>query len=355
MTPSDLVLRPLISLGFCLLSLPLTAPAFSQSEVVKRGDFTRDGKPNVQAPSAIAIDWSTEKPLFEKNPDELRPVASLSKMMAVLVVQETCNLKPEELHVMSVENRVAAKGGDRSGLTTGWSYSHTDLMYSALMRSDNRAVPALGEACHLTPDQFGERMSAKARALGLNKTIFVEPTGLSPLNVSTAREVMVILKQVTRIPELARIMTTQKYLVVGSKNGKTKSHVIRNTDRFVMSGSLDVIGGKTGYTDLARYCLAVALQMPERGSVGVVVMGAEGKLTRFADVRRILKWLGKKDAVVATSAPIGSEVDEANGNSSSVKEAGLTPKPAADSGVSHNSPASSNVSNSSGDSDKTVN
>ena len=155
---------------------------------------------------------------------------------------------------------------------------------------------------------------------------------------------MAILKQVTKIPELARIMTTQKYLVVGSKNGRTKSHVIRNTDRFVMSGSLDVIGGKTGYTDLARYCLAVALQMPQRGSVGVVVMGAEGKLTRFADVRRILKWLGKQDAVVATSAPIDAEVEEVNGNSSAVKEAGLTAKP-----------PSSNVSNSSGDSDKTVN
>ena len=286
----------------------------AQSEVQRRNDFTRDGKPNVQATSAMAIDWESGKVLYERNPDEIRPVASLSKMMAALVIQEDCKLKAEELHVMSSTNRDAAKGGDHSHLMTGWSYSHQDLLYMALMKSDNRAVPALGEACNMTPAQFGEKMTEKARSLGLKQTIFVEPTGLSPLNVSTAREMMTILKQVTRVNELARIMTTQKYLVTGYKGGRSRNIVIRNTDRFVMSGSLDILGGKTGYTDLARYCLAVAMQLPERGSVGVVVMGADGKLTRFADVRRIVKWLGKREAIVATSRDVNSAETPENSN-----------------------------------------
>lgn len=285
--------------------------SFGQGELQRRTDFTRDGRPNVQAASALAIDWESGKVLFERNPDEPRPVASLSKMMAMLVIHENCHLKPDGMHEMNVSNREAAKGGDHSPLTTGWSYSHQDLMYMALMKSDNRAVPALGDACQMTPTQFGEKMTERARSFGLKQTIFVEPTGLSPLNISTAREMMTILKQVTRIPDLTRIMTTQKYLVTGYKNGRTRNVVIRNTDRFVMNGSLDILGGKTGYTDLARYCLAVALQMPERGSVGVVVMGADGKLTRFADVRRIVKWLGRKEAIVATSHDSSQESDSA--------------------------------------------
>lgn len=300
-------------LGFYLVWF--SGPVRGQSEVQRRNDFTRDGKPNVQATSAMAIDWESGKVLYERNADEIRPVASLSKMMAALVIQEDCKLKADDLHVMSATNRDAAKGGDSSHLMTGWSFTHQDLLYMALMKSDNRAVPALGEACQMTPAQFGQKMTEKARLLGLKQTIFVEPTGLSPLNVSTAREMMIILKQVTKVNELARIMTTPKYLVTGYKGGRSRNIVIRNTDRFVMSGSLDILGGKTGYTDLARYCLAVAMQLPERGSVGVVVMGADGKLTRFADVRRIVKWLGKRDAIMATSQEVtGSETPDNSNN-----------------------------------------
>ena len=174
-------------------------------------------------------------------------------------------------------------------------------MHAALMRSDNRAFPALAEACGMTPLQLGERMTSRARELGLAKTVFAEPTGLSPNNVSTAHEVALMLQEVTKRPRLQAIMAKRSYWMTAHLPGgkRIQRYEIRNTDRLLQSKDFSVIGGKTGFTNLARYCLAVALRTVEHGDLGMVLMGAEGKLTRFADVRRIYQWLKKNNTVAA--------------------------------------------------------
>ena len=176
-------------------------------------------------------------------------------------------------------------------------------MYAALMRSDNRAFPALAEACGISPEEMGRRMTTRAREMGLVNTHFDEPTGLSPHNVSTAREVMVMLEQVVKRPELAAIMSTRRYVATGyNKNGRAYRFEMGNTDRLLMNREKPVIAGKTGYTDLARYCLAIALRSNLTSRLGIVVMGAEGKLTRFADVRRILRWLDRNPTLVSVNS-----------------------------------------------------
>ncbi len=256
---------------------------------------------DVKSPSVVVLSWDQGKILYERNADEVRPIASLSKMFAGLVIHDDCKLDWNSQHEMSPENRDAARGGDFSKLKTGWKFTVEDLMHAALMRSDNRAFPALAEACGMTPAQLGERMTSRARELGLAKTIFSEPTGLSPNNVSTAHEVALMLQEVTKRPRLQAIMAKRSYWMTAHlPDGKrTQRYEIRNTDRLLQSRDFSVIGGKTGFTNLARYCLAIAVRTVEYGDLGMVLMGAEGKLTRFADVRRIYQWLKKNSTVAA--------------------------------------------------------
>ena len=288
------------SVGFLLVAAAVFLPSCSDYAFGRGRKGVDSENPGVKTTTVFVQDWNSDEVLYQRRADEVRPIASLSKMWAALVIMEECKLKPDELHVMSSENRQAAKGGDRSRLTTGWRFSHKDLLHAALMRSDNRAFPALAEACNMTPEDLGARMTARARSLGLLQTNFAEPTGLSAHNTSTAREVNGMLREVMSRPQIAAIMGTKRYWMTAvRKDGRSTQMELSNTDRLLNGGQVAVVGGKTGYTDLARYCLAISVLSPsdelsERAKLGIVLMGAEGKLTRFADVRRILTWLKEK-------------------------------------------------------------
>jgi D-alanyl-D-alanine endopeptidase (penicillin-binding protein 7) len=302
-------------------ALAASAPA---SALARRGggvpDFTRDGLPNVQSASALVIDVKDNSVLFERDADLVRPLASISKLVGALVIQTECNLKPDDLHEMTVANRDGAKGGDKSKLITGWSYSHKDLMHAALMRSDNRALPALGEACGMDTTQFGARMTERVRKLGLTKTFFKEPNGLSGENVSTAREIMIFLREVTKIPELTEILGTNEYTLVAHKNGHTREIGIHSTDRLLTKNIATIVGGKTGYTDLARYCFAVHAKTTDGREVGMVFLGAEGRHTRFADFTRVVKWL-------SPSAPASSPALDLKAGEPALVEGKATDQP----------------------------
>lgn len=277
----------LIPVLFALVPMP------DSQALARRGisDLTADGLPNVQSVAALVVDLQSGSVLFERDADSLRPIASISKLVGALVFHEDCKVDPTQLHEMTTRNRDAAKGGDKSKLTTGWSYSVRDLLHAALMRSDNRALPALGEACGMDPQRFGEKMTERVRRLGLTRTFFREPNGLSPENVSTPREVLVFLREVVKYSELAAIMATQEHVITAHKGGKTREIKIKNTDRLLSKDLATIIGGKTGYTDLARYCFTVAARMKDKRELGMVFLGAEGRHTRFADFTRVVRWL----------------------------------------------------------------
>ena len=232
-----------------LLVLDASAPALAKS-----AGIDRDGKPQIKSATALVIDLKNDAVLYEKDADLVRPIASISKVFAALVYLEECKLDPDALHEMSPANRDAARGGDKTKLTTGWSYSHKDLLHAALMRSDNRAMPALSEACGMDPATMAHKMTLKARKLGLTKTFFQEPDGLSAANVSTAREVMVALRDAIKFPTLTEIMSKQNYEIIAHKDGRLRPLKIRNTDRLLSKNLAQILGGKTGYTDIARYC-----------------------------------------------------------------------------------------------------
>lgn len=284
--------RPLLPSAVIGLSCLLVPAWPGEAARARSQELTRDGLPNIKSAAALVVDLSNDAVLYERDADTVRPIASISKLVGALVIHEECKLDPLALHEMTVANRDAAKGGDKSKLTTGWRYSHSDLLHAALMRSDNRALPALGEACGMDTAKFGERMTARVRKLGLMKTFFKEPNGLSAENVSTARELVAVIREATKIQALTDVMSTREHLLTAhNKEGKTRQIKIRNTDRLLSKNIATIIGGKTGYTDIARYCFAVAARTLEGRNVAMVFLGAEGRHTRFADFSRVIKWL----------------------------------------------------------------
>jgi D-alanyl-D-alanine endopeptidase (penicillin-binding protein 7) len=253
--------------------------------------LTTDGRPNVQSKSWIVVDYDTGEVLEQRNADEVRPIASLSKLAAALVVVERKPAWTAKTAITDDDQRVA-RGGARSRLPVGASLTNLDLLHAALISSDNRAVPALGRAVGLTPPQLAQAMTKKARALGLKATRFEEPTGLGTGNVSTAREVVGLLKASLADPLLAEIQRKHEHDATVEGGRYRQVHYV-NTDRILRGGQFKVLGGKTGYTDEARYCLVIAAEVAGR-RVAMAFLGAEGELTRFGDFTRVAEWMRVK-------------------------------------------------------------
>ena len=257
---------------------------------------TKGGQPNVQARASLVLDESGTQ-IYARNPDTERPIASISKLAAVLVVMDK-GLELEGLSTINKTDAEVAKGGAKSRLLEGMTLSNRDLLHAAMLGSDNRAIPALGRAVKLTPSQLAAAMNAKAKQLGLKNTHFREPTGLSVENVSTPREVIAhpVLGPITHRPEYD-----------AHPVGKPPIKYI-NTDRRAARGNVQLLGGKTGYNDFARYCLVVATKVDGR-TIYMSFLGDEGELTRFGDVARVADWIVShkpKTAVAAADTPAGS-------------------------------------------------
>ncbi len=246
---------------------------------------TRGGLPNVQAAGALVLDESGRQ-LYAKNPDKERPIASISKLAATLTVVEH-GLELDGLSTINKNDIDVAKGGARSRLLDGMTLSNRDLLHAALMGSDNRAIPALGRASKFTPAQLTAAMNAKVRALGLRNTRFHDPTGLSTGNVSTPREVIAMLKAVMANQVLAPITRRAEY--DAHPVGKPSLHY-NNTNHPAQRGNVQVLGGKTGYNDDARYCLVVATRI-DGHLYYMAFLGDDGKMTRFGDVARVADWI----------------------------------------------------------------
>ena len=255
--------------------------------------YTHGGMPNVQAHAAVVLDMEKGEELFAKNADEVRSIASISKLMAMMVVLDR-GLDLDKTTVIVDDDRKLAVRGARSRLPVGLSFTNRDLLHAALMASDNRAVPALGRAVGLAPEILASEMSKKAIALGLTHTSFGDPTGLDDRNHSTPREVARFLMAAIRYPLIAEITRKATYLTRAVDPRRHYAVEYTNTDVWARGKRYQVLGGKTGYTDLAGYCLAIAAHLDGRGDVAMVFLGEQGKMTRFADFARAATWIAEK-------------------------------------------------------------
>jgi serine-type D-Ala-D-Ala endopeptidase (penicillin-binding protein 7) len=262
--------------------------------------WLRGNLPNVQAQGALVVDLEEGEELFSRRADEPRAIASISKLAATLTVVER-GLTLDGLTTMGRIDAEVARGGAHSRLADGLTLSNRDLLHAALLGSDNRAISALGRAVGLDARALAAAMTDTARRLGLRETRFVEPTGVSPLNRSTPRETIGLLRAVMDHPVLGPITRTMVYEV--RPLGRRPIHYV-NTHRPASRANTLVLGGKTGFNNAARYCLVLAAKVGGR-TLGMAFLGTEGQLTRFGDVARVSDWVVARRArrVVALPRP----------------------------------------------------
>ncbi|MCD6498785.1 MAG: D-alanyl-D-alanine carboxypeptidase [Deltaproteobacteria bacterium] len=229
----------------------------------------------------------TRTVLASAHADDVRSIASLTKLMATLVICEH-HLNLDRVTTMSRVDKKVAAGGCRSRLLLGAKYRNRDLLYAALLASDNSAVAALGRAVGLDASVLVEAMNRRVVAMGLRHTNFSDPVGITPANVSTAREVSYMLEAAMKNSILKAVMKTPEHYVTAVWPRRNHINYL-STNLFLFRRKYHVYGGKTGFNHVAGYCLATAVRVRglRRPVIGVV-LGSRSKLARFGDYARIL-------------------------------------------------------------------
>lgn len=236
----------------------------------------------------LVIDNRTDKVLLSRNANEVRSLASLTKLQAALVFLDR-NLKLDEGTVINRDDWKVALDGCRTRLELKWTYRNSDLLHAALMSSDNRAISALGRATGLSANGLVQAMNERARRQGLRQTHFVGPAGIEAGNVSTATEIARIVREASRQKVLRAIMGKPEHLVKPMR-GYLKVHY-RNSNPLVGTKGIAFLASKTGYNHAAGYCLASVAKVHDLGTLTVVLLGCKRKADRSLDMLRILRWL----------------------------------------------------------------
>lgn len=252
-------------------------------------DHVSSRKLGLNLKSAILVNYDNGEVMYARNADVVRPIASITKLVAAMVVLDhQVNLNETETIIKS-----DAYHSSRSRLRVGYELTIEDLLTAALMNSDNRAARALARATCGSIEQFTKEMNRKVRDMGLEKTVFMEPTGLDKRNVSTAHEVARIIHHAYRYSMIAEI-TSSRSTKVKVQNRKNSYLQMANTNLLVVS-RYDVLTGKTGYIRAADYCLAALVSNNSGERLTAVVLGVPGDKLRFREIRKMLDWGYKQD------------------------------------------------------------
>ncbi|MEN9376328.1 MAG: hypothetical protein RL710_1485 [Pseudomonadota bacterium] len=246
---------------------------------------------------ALVVDQETSEVLLSKNDSAVLPIASLTKLMTGLIVSEA-RLPNDEMITISQED-VDTEKGSSSRLRVGAELSRGELMHLALMSSENRAAHALGRSFPGGLSVFVSLMNAKARALGMNDTNYVEPTGLSSKNQSSARDLVKLVNVASNNPILRELSTSPEHeFAVGRQTLQ-----FRNTNRLVKSPDWDIGVQKTGYISEAGRCLVMQAKVAGRKLI-MVFLDSTGKLSRIADAERVRKWVESNPVAAPRGVPV---------------------------------------------------
>ena len=266
----------------------LTGSAFSSSILANEtAAINRDpSNLHLASGSAMVIDLQTDKVLYSSNPDVIVPIASVTKLMTAMVVLDAKQSMDEVIPV-NISQTPEMKGVF-SRVKLGSEMNRRDMLLITLMSPENRAAASLAHSYPGGYPAFILAMNAKAKALGMKHTAYVEPTGLSVYNVSTARDLTKLVMAARKYPMLSELSTTETKTVTFRK--PAYSLVFNNTDHLVRKENWDIKLTKTGFTNQAGHCLVLLTTMANR-PVSVVILDAFGKYTHFADASRLRKWM----------------------------------------------------------------
>ncbi|MGQ2994406.1 MULTISPECIES: serine hydrolase [Variovorax] len=259
------------------------------------GLHTTDDALELKSSVALVVDQDTHEVLFSKNDHAVLPIASLTKLMTGLLISEA-KLPNEEL-ITITQDDVDTEKRSSSRLTVGTTLTRGELLHLALMSSENRAAHALGRTYPGGLSTFVSIMNAKARMLGMKDTRYVEPTGLSSRNQSSAQDLALLVNAAYADATVRSLSTSPEYQVeVGRRTLQ-----FNTTNRLVKSPDWDIGVQKTGYISEAGQCLVMQARVAGRKLI-MVFLDSAGKFSRIADAERVRRWVEATHAVPGSPA-----------------------------------------------------
>jgi D-alanyl-D-alanine endopeptidase (penicillin-binding protein 7) len=298
-----------VKIRLSILSLLFAVTGILITPIASAGETTAAPRDNTRlklaSGSTLLVDLQTNKVIYANNPDVVVPIASVSKLMTGLVVVEARQNMDEYINI-NISDTPEMKGVF-SRVKLNSEMPRREMLLIALMSSENRAAASLAHHYPGGYAAFIAAMNAKARALGMNSTHFVEPTGLSPRNVSTARDLSKLLVAAHKYPLLTELSTTKQKTVSFRKPNYSLG--FRNTDHLVNKPNWNIELTKTGFTNAAGHCLVLVTHMANR-PVALVILDAYGKYTHFADATRIRKWVETGNSATVPSVALQYKSDK---------------------------------------------
>jgi len=243
----------------------------------------RKEAPEIKAESAIIVKinkLANEKVIFEKNPDQILPIASLSKLMTALVSLEYY----DSSSMVSISKEAVEQPEDFGQLKVGERLSVENLLYITLIESSNDSAFALSEL--MSKEAFVDLMNAEAKDLGLADTYFADPTGYQPENRSTTRDLAKLSQHLLNSrPEIWEITVNPEFKLYDPDG--IFHHQLLSTNE-MLDEFPQIIGGKTGFTTEAKGCFILILKDKRNGNIFINVV--LGSVDRFEDMRKLIEY-----------------------------------------------------------------
>jgi len=249
--------------------------------------------PRLRSESAIVADLSDGSILYEKNSDAVVPIASITKLMTAMVVLDSKQDFDEDITITKDDKDTIRWSASR--LPFGTILKRGDLLRLALMASENRAASALARNYPGGKSGFVTAMNRKAGDMGLRGTVFFDPTGISAQNVSSARDLVLLLAEAGTYPTIREFSTTERHEVVI----KGRTQAFGNTNLLVRRDSWRIDVSKTGFIKEAGKCLVMQTWISER-PLAIVLLDSWGRLTPVGDANRVRKWVERLDVASKT-------------------------------------------------------
>ena len=244
---------------------------------------------NIKSKAVVLMDSSSGKVLYQKNMDRKLPLASVTKVMTILLILEAIDSKTINMSDMvTISDYASNMGGSQLYLEQGEMRSVEELLNAIIIESANDACAAMGEFIGGSIEKFVLMMNEKAKSLGMKNTHFVNSNGLPVDNhYSSAYDIALMTKEVCKYPDVFKISSTwQKNIKIGKNNDKER--LLNNTNKLLkMNDNVD--GLKTGYTADAGHCISATGKKGDLRLIAVVLNAPDSK-TRFEEANKLLNY-----------------------------------------------------------------
>ena len=271
-------------------SATITSSSSPKNTVQIRDTFSNSinysSQPSVNARAALVMDAQTGEVLYSKNSNMSVPIASITKLMTAVVTADARLNMSEEITLQSIDFAGAGGKNSSSTLRVGDTMNRAEALLFALMKSENPAAAALARTYPGGRPAFIAAMNAKAKQLGMSSTRFAESTGLDPHNVSSARDLGILVSAASQYGLIRQFSTTPTYdFNLGYRMLKSN-----NTNALVRNGGWNINLSKTGYINEAGRCVVMHTTVNSRPAV-VVLLGASTSQARTNDATNLLNWV----------------------------------------------------------------